>query len=131
MNSFIKQISDGLPSMDNIIVAPLVRQISWTNNVLIFFSHRSTLRRHNIMCSKRRCYGRICVIKDNISNSSFNLFNRINWQRCFTKRSLYRMEQFYETYMNSKIVSPLVSQISWTNNIIIFSHESTIEEKED
>ena len=41
------------------------------------------------------------------------------------------MEQFYETYMNSKIVSPLVSQISWTNNIIIFSHESTIEEKED
>ena len=27
-------------------------------------------------------------------------------------------------------MSPLVSQISWTNNIVIFSHKSSIEEKE-
>ena len=48
----------------------------------------------------------------------------------FNKRGLYRMMQFYETYKDNEIVSPLVSQISWTNNIIIFSHPSTIEEKE-
>ena len=40
------------------------------------------------------------------------------------------MVQFYETYKDNEIVSPLVAQISWTNNILIFSHESTIEEKE-
>ncbi len=40
------------------------------------------------------------------------------------------MIQFYETYKDNEIVSPLVSQISWTNNLIIFSHESSIEEKE-
>ena len=40
------------------------------------------------------------------------------------------MIQFYETYKDNEIVSPLVTQISWTNNIIIFSHPSTIEEKE-
>ncbi len=38
--------------------------------------------------------------------------------------------QFYDTYCDYEIVSPLVSQISWTNNIVIFSHKSTIEEKE-
>ena len=40
------------------------------------------------------------------------------------------MIQFYETYAGNEIVSPLVSQISWTNNIVIFSHKSSIEEKE-
>ena len=40
------------------------------------------------------------------------------------------MIQFYETYRDNLIVSPLATQISWTNNFIIFSHPSTIEEKE-
>ena len=48
----------------------------------------------------------------------------------FDKRGLFRMMQFYETYKDNEIVSPLVSQISWTNNILIFSHRSSIEEKE-
>ena len=40
------------------------------------------------------------------------------------------MMQFYDTYKDNEIVAPLVRQISWTNNLIIFSHKSTIEEKE-
>lgn len=48
----------------------------------------------------------------------------------FTKRGLYRMKQFYETYKDSKFVSPLVTQISWTNNLLILSQANTIEEKE-
>lgn len=48
----------------------------------------------------------------------------------FDKRGLFRMMQFYETYKDNEIVSPLVSQISWTNNLVIFSHKSSIEEKE-
>ncbi len=47
-----------------------------------------------------------------------------------SKRGLYRMIQFFETYAGNEIVSPLVSQISWTNNIVIFSHQSSLEEKE-
>ena len=35
-------------------------------------------------------------------------------------RGLYRMVQFYKTYRHNVIVSPLVAQISWTNNVIIF-----------
>lgn len=50
--------------------------------------------------------------------------------KSISKRGLYRMIQFYETYAGNEIVSPLVSQISWTNNIVIFSHQSSLEEKE-
>lgn len=48
----------------------------------------------------------------------------------FDRSGLFRMMQFYETYSENEIVAPLVRQISWTNNIIIFSHKSSIEEKE-
>ena len=48
----------------------------------------------------------------------------------FEKRSLYRMIQFYETYGHNVIVSSLVTQISWTNNLMILSGTKTIKEKE-
>lgn len=48
----------------------------------------------------------------------------------FNRRGLYRMKQFYETYKDDEIVSPLVTQISWTNHLIILSSTSTIEEKQ-
>ncbi len=50
--------------------------------------------------------------------------------KSMSKRGLYRSVQFYEIYHDHPNVSPLVSQISWTNNLIIFSHKTTIEEKE-
>ena len=34
----------------------------------------------------------------------------------FNRAGLYRMIQFYETYRDNIIVSPLVTQLSWTNN---------------
>jgi len=48
----------------------------------------------------------------------------------FTRRGLYRMRQFYETYKDNGFVSPLVTQISWTNHLLIMSGTKTIEEKE-
>lgn len=36
----------------------------------------------------------------------------------FNRRGLYRMKQFYEIYCNDQIVSPLVTQLSWTNIIM-------------
>ena len=47
----------------------------------------------------------------------------------FDRRGLYRMRQFYETYKDNENVSPLVTQLSWTNNLIM-SDTKTIEEKD-
>jgi len=43
----------------------------------------------------------------------------------FNRRGLYRMLQFYETYKNNESVSPLVTQISWTNHLLILSGTKT------
>ncbi len=40
------------------------------------------------------------------------------------------MKQFYETYRDFPKLSPLVREISWTNNMLIFSRCKSIEEKE-
>lgn len=40
------------------------------------------------------------------------------------------MKQFYETYKDFPKISPLVREISWTNNLLIFSRCKTIEEME-
>lgn len=48
----------------------------------------------------------------------------------FNRRGIYRMRQFYETYKESKIVSTLLTQISWSNHIRILSSTSSMEEKE-
>lgn len=41
------------------------------------------------------------------------------------------MKQFFETYPNtSEILSPLVRQISWTNNLLIMSRVKSAEERE-
>lgn len=49
----------------------------------------------------------------------------------FSKKNLWRMKQFYETYSEvDEIVSPLVRQIGWTNNLIIISRAKSTEERE-
>ena len=40
------------------------------------------------------------------------------------------MKQFFETYSGNQKVSPLVTQINWTNHLIILSATKSIEEKE-
>ncbi len=39
----------------------------------------------------------------------------------FSPQNLWRMKQLYETYCQNEILSPLVREISWTNNLIILS----------
>lgn len=48
----------------------------------------------------------------------------------FNRRGLYRMKQFYETYYENENVSPLVTQISWTNHLLIMSGCKSNEERE-
>jgi predicted nuclease of restriction endonuclease-like (RecB) superfamily len=40
------------------------------------------------------------------------------------------MKQFYESYKDFPKLSPLVREISWTNNLLVFSRCKSIEEKE-
>lgn len=47
----------------------------------------------------------------------------------FTKRNIERMVQFYKIYKNDKIATPLVTQISWTNNLLIISGSKTKKER--
>lgn len=49
----------------------------------------------------------------------------------FSDKNLWRMKQFYESYATeSEKLSPLVRQISWTNNLIILSRVKSQEERE-
>jgi len=48
----------------------------------------------------------------------------------FSDKNLWRMKQFYETYQDFPKLSPLVREITWTNNLIVLSSAKTIEEKE-
>ena len=47
----------------------------------------------------------------------------------FNRRGLYRMKQFYETYKDDEFVSTLLTQISWSNHLIIMSGAKTAEER--
>jgi predicted nuclease of restriction endonuclease-like (RecB) superfamily len=48
----------------------------------------------------------------------------------FTRRSLFRMRQFYETYRREEKVAPLLRQLSWTHNLLILSRSKRPEERE-
>ena len=47
----------------------------------------------------------------------------------FTKRNIERMIQFYSTYKDDEIATPLVTQLSWTNNLLILSGTKSKEER--
>lgn len=47
----------------------------------------------------------------------------------FNRRGLYRMKQFYETYKDDEFVTPLVTQISWTNHLQIMSSTKSKDER--
>lgn len=49
--------------------------------------------------------------------------------RGFTKRNIERMVQFYKTYKDDEIATPLVTQLSWTNNLLILSGSKSEEER--
>ena len=48
----------------------------------------------------------------------------------FTRRGLYRMKQFYELYAENEKVSTLLTQLSWSNHLLIMSGAKSDEERE-
>lgn len=75
--------------------------------------------------SKKASFGDAYI--DAIANEIQDAFPGI---KGFNRRGLYRMKQFYETYKDNEIVSPLVTQISWTNHLLILSGCKSNEERE-
>ena len=51
-------------------------------------------------------------------------------QRGFTRRNLFRMRQFFEAYSADEKVTPLVTQLPWTHNLIILTQSKRPEERE-
>lgn len=50
--------------------------------------------------------------------------------RGFTRRNLFRMRQFYETYRGDEKVSAVLTQLPWTHHLIIFGQSKRPEERE-
>ena len=50
--------------------------------------------------------------------------------RGFTRRNLFRMRKFYETYRDNEEVTALLSQLPWTHNLIIINQSKLLEERE-
>ena len=48
----------------------------------------------------------------------------------FSDKNLWRMKQFYETYEKSSKLSALLTQLTWTNNLLIMSASKSDEERE-
>ena len=48
----------------------------------------------------------------------------------FSDKNIWRMKQFYQTYKDFPKLSPLLREMSWTNNLLIFSRCRSIEEME-
>lgn len=64
---------------------------------------------------------------DKISKEIQNTYPGI---KGFNRRGLYRMKSFYETYKDDELVTSLLTQISWTNHLLIMSKAKTSEERQ-
>lgn len=47
----------------------------------------------------------------------------------FTRASLFRMRQFYETYRGDEIVAPLVRQLAWSHHLLILGRAKLPQER--
>ncbi|MDV0444835.1 putative nuclease YhcG [Methanimicrococcus sp. At1] len=68
--------------------------------------------------------------KSFIDETSKRIKNQYPELKGFDRRNLYRMRQFYEAYKENEFVSAVMTQISWTNHMIILSSTKSKEEKE-
>lgn len=68
--------------------------------------------------------------KSVVDNLAKYLENKYPDLKGFTRRNLYRIKQFFETYRDNEKLSAVLRELSWTNNLIILSRCKPIEEKE-
>lgn len=65
-----------------------------------------------------------------VANLAEYLHSNLETPQGFSSQNLWRMKQFHEAYRHNEKLSPLVREISWSNNLLILSGTKTLEEKE-
>ncbi|MBD0404121.1 YhcG family protein [Flammeovirga sp. EKP202] len=65
-----------------------------------------------------------------VKQLSLYISKSIHNNKGFSSQNLWRMKQFYEHYLDKQKLSPLVREISWSNNLLIISQCKSIEETE-
>lgn len=65
-----------------------------------------------------------------VKNLAEYIDNNISDTKGFSSQNLWRMKQFYEIYCQNSKLSSLVRELSWTNNLLIFSKANSVEERE-
>lgn len=68
--------------------------------------------------------------KSTVSSLSAFLQSKMPGASGFSDKNIWRMKQFYETYKGNPKLSPLVREISWTNNLLIMTACKTDEARE-
>jgi predicted nuclease of restriction endonuclease-like (RecB) superfamily len=68
--------------------------------------------------------------KSTVQNLAKYLVENFEGNKGFSAQNLWRMKQFYDLYNRNKKLSPLVRELSWTNNLLIISGTKTDEERE-
>ena len=68
--------------------------------------------------------------KNVVTDFSAFLRSRYPTTKGFSAQNIWRMKQFFETYQKNEKLSPLVREISWTNNLAIMSACKTDEARE-
>jgi predicted nuclease of restriction endonuclease-like (RecB) superfamily len=65
-----------------------------------------------------------------VKNLSVFITTQIPDIKGFSTQNLWRMKQFFETYSENKKLSSLLRELSWTNNLMIFSKATSEKERE-
>ena len=65
-----------------------------------------------------------------VKNLSEYIFRKEPDIKGFSSQNLWRMKQFYEIYSANSKLSALLRELSWTNNLMIFSKANTEKERE-
>ena len=68
--------------------------------------------------------------KSTVSSLAVFLQSKMPNTSGFSDKNIWRMKQFYETYKGNQKLSPLVREISWTNNLLIMTACKTDEARE-
>ena len=68
--------------------------------------------------------------KGTVSSLAEFLQSKMSGASGFSDKNIWRMKQFYETYNDNQKLSPLVREISWTNNLLIMTACKTDEARE-
>ena len=65
------------------------------------------------------------VVEELSNQITANLGN----MRGFSPQNIWRMKQFYETYKDSQILSTVLRELSWSNNLLVMSRAKNEEER--